>query len=125
MQLVTSTSSTLLQKSSPGRLQYFKEQETKLTSNRKKYEDKTILVVYGGPNEHHEIAIENKKDDVKFSVLQGLEADVQMKKADDDYTIIAWDISDDVDDRKIVRVHSDFYIYMLSKSYEYHNLVIF
>lgn len=47
--------------------------------------------------------------------MQGSESDVQMKKADDDYTIISWDISDDVEDRKIVRVHSDFYIYMLSK----------
>lgn len=76
----------------------------------KKYDDKTILVVYGGPNEHHEIAIENDGDN--FNVLQGEEG-VKIKKADD-YTIIAWDISDDVDDRKVVRVHGDFYIYMLS-----------
>ena len=84
----------------------------------KKYDDKTILVVYGGPNEHHEIAIENDKD-VQFSVLQGPEADVKMEKADDDYTVISWDISDDVDDRKIVRVHSDFYIYMLNRNEAY------
>lgn len=77
----------------------------------KKYDDKTILVLYGGPNEHHEIAIENDGSD--YNALQG-QKDVKVKKADN-YTIISWDISDDAEDRKVVRVHGDFYIYLLSR----------
>jgi hypothetical protein len=79
---------------------------------RKKYSDKTVLLLYGGPNEHHEIAIEVDGEE-EISTLQGV--DVQTQRHDDGYTIIAWDISDDVEDRKVVRVQSDFYIYLLSE----------
>ncbi|KAG9254840.1 beta-galactosidase [Emericellopsis atlantica] len=84
----------------------------------KKYDDKTILVVYGGPNEHHELAVAN--DDNDFRILEGDEGEnVSVQSAKDDYTIISWDISDDPEDRKVVRVHSDFYIYMLNRNEAY------
>lgn len=83
-----------------------------LTPRRKKYDDKTILVLYGGPNEHHEIAVEGKGSD-SDKVLEG--DNVKIQQSSDGYTIVSWDISDDVEDRKIVRVHGDFYIYLLSK----------
>lgn len=84
----------------------------------KKYDDKTVLVLYGGPNEHHEIAVEGRSGNDKrqegFEV-EGENVTVE-QAADGDYTIISWDISDDVEDRKVVRVNGNFYIYMLSKS---------
>lgn len=82
----------------------------------KKYEDKTVLVLYGGPNEHHEIAVETRSGRNNKAVdfeTQG--EDVEINQAQDGYTIISWDISSDPDDRKVVRVNGNFYIYLLSE----------
>ncbi|KFA69908.1 hypothetical protein S40285_07457 [Stachybotrys chlorohalonatus IBT 40285] len=87
----------------------------------KKYDDKTVLVLYGGPNEHHEIAVEGRSGNDKrqegFEV-EGENVTVE-QAADGDYTIISWDISDDVEDRKVVRVNGNFYIYMLNRNEAY------
>jgi hypothetical protein len=82
----------------------------------KKYDDKTVLVLYGGPNEHHEIAVAGKRegDDDDGVDVEGDEVNVDRHK--DGYTVISWDISDDVKDRKIVRL-GNFHIYLLSKSH--------
>ncbi|KAH7363213.1 beta-galactosidase [Plectosphaerella cucumerina] len=82
----------------------------------KKYDDKTILVLYGGPNEHHEVAVEGKGSD-SDKVLEGEK--VEIKQSSDGYTIISWDISADVEDRKIVKIHDDFYIYLLNRNEAY------
>ncbi|KAF4124805.1 beta-galactosidase [Geosmithia morbida] len=82
----------------------------------KKYDDKTVLVLYGGPNEHHEIAVE---DDGKsdYSILQGDR--VSVERSDDDYIIISLDISDDVTDRKVVKMRDGLYIYILNRNEAY------
>lgn len=81
----------------------------------KKYDDKTVLVLYGGPNEHHEVAVEYERagDDDDGVEVEGDEVNVD--RSDDGYTIISWEISDSVEDRKIVKL-GDFHIYLLSKS---------
>jgi hypothetical protein len=86
----------------------------------KKYDDKTVLVLYGGPNEHHEIAVEARSDRRnKSKDFDAQGQNVKISHADDDYTIISWDISDDVDDRKVVRVNGNFYIYLLNRNEAY------
>lgn len=85
-------------------------------SFRKKYDDKTVLVLYGGPNEHHEIAIEGKGSD-DDEVLEG--DNVELHEHDDGYTVVSWDISEDTEDRKVVKVHDDFYIYLLNRNEAY------
>lgn len=80
---------------------------------RKKYNDKTVLVLYGGPNEHHEIAFRGKgnKND---KVLEG--ENVEISESEKGYTIVSWDISEDSQDRKVLEIHNNFYVYLLSMS---------
>ncbi|KAM0327577.1 hypothetical protein ACHAQA_005870 [Verticillium albo-atrum] len=78
----------------------------------KQYEDKTVLVLYGGPEEHHEIAIEGSGSDGD-ELLEG--SDVKIEEADG-YTIVAWDVTTD---RKVVRVHENLYIYLLVRNEAY------
>lgn len=84
-----------------------------LTRYRKQYDDKTVLVLYGGLNEHHEIAVEDNGKG-NYTVLQGKDAKVE--RAKDGYIIISTDISDDTSDRNVVRIRDNFYIYILSRS---------
>ncbi|KAH7305960.1 beta-galactosidase [Stachybotrys elegans] len=84
----------------------------------KRYEDRTILVLYSGPNEHHEIAVESREGLIsEGEILRGLAVNIQ--QAVSGYTIISWDMSDNVEDRKVVRVNGNFYIYLLNRNEAY------
>jgi hypothetical protein len=74
---------------------------------RKKYSDKTVIIVYGGPKEQHELAVENAGT---ASVIEGSGV-IQAQKSG--YTIFNWVTSPD---RKIVKVRGNVYIYMLGKN---------
>ncbi|WYZ36897.1 hypothetical protein EsH8_II_000403 [Colletotrichum jinshuiense] len=80
----------------------------------KKYGDKTVLVVYGGADEHHELAVEgdgsNASDD---DVIEGSDVTIEQK---DGYTVLGWAVSDE---RKVVRVHGDLYVYLLTRNEAY------
>ena len=73
-----------------------------------KYEDRTVLVVYGGPGETHELAL-------AATGLEVLEGEVK-STATSDYTLLNFDADGT---RKVAKVgvESDFiYVYMLGKS---------
>ncbi|KAG7135028.1 beta-galactosidase A like protein [Verticillium longisporum] len=78
----------------------------------KKYDDKTVLVLYGGPDEHHEIAI-GGAGSADSEVLEG--SGVKIEDGDN-HTIVAWDVTTD---RKLVRVHRDLYIYLVVRNEAY------
>ncbi|EEY23389.1 beta-galactosidase [Verticillium alfalfae VaMs.102] len=78
----------------------------------KKYDDKTVLVLYGGPDEHHEIAIEGAGS-ADSEVLEGSGVKIEDR---DGYTIVAWDVTTH---RKLVRVHQDLYIYLVVRNEAY------
>lgn len=70
-----------------------------------------MLIVYGGADEHHELAIEGEQADVTdANVIEGSDVTIEQK---DGYTVLGWAVSDE---RKVVRVHENFYVYLLSKS---------
>lgn len=73
----------------------------------KKFAEKKVLLVYGGENEHHEIAISSKS---KPSVIEGSESDISTKVLDNS-VVIGWDISPT---RRIVAV-DDLQIFLLGE----------
>ncbi|KXH56688.1 glycosyl hydrolase family 35 [Colletotrichum salicis] len=80
----------------------------------KKYADKTVLVVYGGADEHHELAIEGEQADVTDeNVIEGSDVTIEQK---DGYTVLGWAVSDE---RKVVRVHENLYVYLLTRNEAY------
>ncbi|GKT56622.1 glycoside hydrolase family 35 protein [Colletotrichum tofieldiae] len=80
----------------------------------KKYEDKTVLIVYGGADEHHELAVEGEQADVTDeNVIEGSDVSIEQKRG---YTVIGWAVSDE---RKVVRVHENLYIYLLTRNEAY------
>ncbi|CAI6090445.1 unnamed protein product [Clonostachys chloroleuca] len=84
----------------------------------KKYDDKTVLVLYGGPNEYHEVAIEGETE-IKKEDVEVQSGDVKVQTSDKGYTILSWAISDNVKDRSVVLVQGDFYIYLLNRNEAY------
>ncbi|GJC89832.1 putative beta-galactosidase A [Colletotrichum liriopes] len=80
----------------------------------KKYEDKTVLIVYGGADEHHELAVEGEQADVTDeNVIEGSDVSIEQKGG---YTVLGWAVSDE---RKVVRVHENLYIYLLTRNEAY------
>ncbi|KAK2000895.1 family 35 glycosyl hydrolase [Colletotrichum falcatum] len=80
----------------------------------KKYNDKTILILYGGAGEHHELAVESDKArPTDADVVEGSGVTVEQKHG---YTVLGWAVSDD---RKVVRVHGDLYVYLLTRNEAY------
>lgn len=45
-------------------------------------------------------------------VLEGNNVEIQQAK--EGYTIVSWDVLDDVQDRKVVKINDSLYIYLLS-----------
>ncbi|KAK2028439.1 family 35 glycosyl hydrolase [Colletotrichum zoysiae] len=80
----------------------------------KKYVNKTVLVVYGGAGEHHELAVEGEEVDVTDeNVIEGSDVTVEQK---DGYTVLGWAVSDK---RKVIRVHGSLYVYLLTRNEAY------
>lgn len=73
----------------------------------KKFDDKKVLVVYGGPNEHHELAVSS---DSKVSKVSGPKSRISSKQVEKT-VVIGWDVSPT---RNIVEV-DDLTIILLGK----------
>ncbi|KAF2496105.1 hypothetical protein BU16DRAFT_560944 [Lophium mytilinum] len=80
----------------------------------KKYASKTVLAVYGGPGETHEIAVQASD----ATLVEGSGPTISKKKG---YTIVNWKASSD---RKIVKVNSDVFIYLLDRNSAYNYWVV-
>lgn len=75
----------------------------------KKFEDKTVVVVYGGPGEQHELAV------VSSSAAKTVEGDGITTKSTNGSTILNWQSSST---RRVVQVGS-LYIYILDRNSAY------
>jgi hypothetical protein len=62
-----------------------------------------VLIVYGGPNEQHEIAIQASS----ATIVEGSGATIVQKEG---YSIVNWNSNPE---RKIIKVDSNVYIYLL------------
>lgn len=72
----------------------------------KKYGDKRVLVVYGGPNEEHELAI---SDAGKADIVEGDDIKSQKKGG---ATVLHYKTSSE---RKVVKLENGVYVYLLGK----------
>lgn len=81
----------------------------------KKYSDKTVLVVYGGPDEHHELAIASCAN---ATLIEGSDVTLQNKNGN---AIIAFDSSSD---RRIVQLENNLFVYILDRNSAYDYWVI-
>lgn len=77
----------------------------------KKFAHGKVLVVYGGPGEHHELAVASKS---KASILEGAESDVTSKQIGSN-VIIAWDVSSD---RRILQI-GDLKVFLVDRNSAY------
>lgn len=75
-----------------------------------KYADKTVLVVYGGPNEAHELAFSSGKN---ATLIEGSGVTITAK---DGATIIHWSVTPT---RKIAKVGESLYVYILDRNSAY------
>ena len=73
----------------------------------KQFGDQKVLVVYGGPNEHHELAVSCQS---KASVIDGPSDSVSSKEMDG-AVVVGWDVSST---RRIVEI-GDLRIFLLGK----------
>lgn len=76
----------------------------------KKYDDKTILVVYGGANEAHELAFSSGKN---ATLVEGSAVTFAPK---DGATILHWSVTPT---RNIVKVGESLYVYILDRNTAY------
>ncbi|KAJ5161738.1 Glycoside hydrolase family 35 [Penicillium capsulatum] len=65
----------------------------------KKFGDQKVLVLYGGPDEHHEFAVSGKSD---ASVVEGSSSGIKTKQVGK-AVVVGWDVSSD---RRIVKIGS-------------------
>jgi hypothetical protein len=75
-----------------------------LTSRRKAYGSKTVLIVYGGSGEQHELAF---REGGEAEIIEGPKPTV---KASNQTTILHWKISST---RTVVRLANNLYIFLL------------
>ena len=77
---------------------------TSLTGSRKSYGGRTILVVYGGPGEHHELAVSNGG---KAKVVEGNGIKMGRKSG---ATVLNWQTSSS---RRIINLACGLSIYIV------------
>lgn len=77
----------------------------------KKFVDNKVLFVYGGPGEHHELAVASKSE---VSVLEGTESDVTSKQIGSNL-IISWDVSSS---RRIIQI-GDLRVFLVDRNSAY------
>jgi len=73
----------------------------------KQFGGEKVLILYGGPDEHHELAVSTKAD---VCVVEGLSSSISSKQKND-AVVIGWDVSPT---RRIVKV-GDLKIFLLGK----------
>ncbi|CAJ2501142.1 Uu.00g039950.m01.CDS01 [Anthostomella pinea] len=76
----------------------------------KKYSSSTVLVVYGGPGEHHELAFSNA---THAAAVEGSGVTIAYKSG---LVILNWAVSPS---RKVVKVDEDLYVYILDRNSAY------
>lgn len=76
----------------------------------KAYGDRTVLVVYGGPDEHHELAV---SDGGEAHTIEGDGVQIGNK---DGATVLNWETTPS---RKVVQLGCGLYIYMLDRNSAY------
>ena len=81
----------------------------------KKYSDRTVLLVYGGPNEHHELAFTACGT---ANVVEGSNLNIQAKNGN---IIIAFDTDSQ---RRIVQLENGVYVYILDRNSAYNYWVL-
>lgn len=74
----------------------------------KKFEDKKVLVIYGGPNERHELAVSMSS---KATLLEGEPSELQIKSMKD-YVVVNWQKNAN---RRIVRI-DDLLVFLLGNA---------
>lgn len=72
----------------------------------KKYGDNRVLVVYGGPNEEHELAVSNGG---KAETVEGSDVKTATKNG---ATVLQYTTSSE---RKVVKLENNVYVYLLGK----------
>ncbi|XHG07123.1 hypothetical protein AWENTII_010281 [Aspergillus wentii] len=77
----------------------------------KKFADKKVLVLYGGPDEHHELAISSKSN---VSVIEGSESGISSKQIKNT-VVVGWDVSST---RRIIQV-DDLQVLLLDRNSAY------
>ncbi|TKX19907.1 putative beta-galactosidase A [Elsinoe australis] len=75
----------------------------------KKYEDKTVLVVYGGPNELHEFAVQSNST---VETLEGEDLKIENRNGN---SIVQFEVSPS---RRVLR-YGDLYVYILDRNSAY------
>lgn len=73
----------------------------------KNFGDSKVLILYGGPGEHHELAVSFKSD---VQVVEGSNSEFKSKKVGD-VAVVAWDVSPS---RRIVQI-GDLKIFLLGE----------
>ena len=73
----------------------------------KQFADNKVLVLYGGPKEHHELAIASKSN---ATIIEGSDSGIVSKRKGSS-VIISWDVSST---RRIVQV-GDLRVFLLGK----------
>ncbi|GME65761.1 Glycoside hydrolase family 35 [Neofusicoccum parvum] len=76
----------------------------------KKYDDKTVLVVYGGPDETHELAFSSGKN---ASLVEGSGVTIAPKAG---ATVLHWSVTPT---RKVVKVGESLFVYILDRNTAY------
>lgn len=77
----------------------------------KKFADSKVLIVYGGPGEHHELAVASES---KVSILEGTESDITSKQIGDSL-VMSWDVSSN---RRIVQI-GDLRVFLIDRNSAY------
>ncbi|KAF2145801.1 glycoside hydrolase family 35 protein [Aplosporella prunicola CBS 121167] len=83
---------------------------------QKKYDDKTVLVVYGGPEELHELAF---SDATGAKLVEGSGVTIASKNG---ATVLNWKTTTS---RRIVKVEDDLYVYILDRNSAYDYWVVY
>ncbi|KAL8944309.1 MAG: hypothetical protein Q9216_000493 [Gyalolechia sp. 2 TL-2023] len=82
---------------------------------RKRFQDKTVLILYGGANETHEAAFTGSS---AFRVLEGADVRSDFKN---DALVLNWDVGTA---RRVIRIGVDLYVYLLDRNYAYNYWVL-
>ncbi|KAL4977048.1 putative beta-galactosidase A [Aspergillus desertorum] len=77
----------------------------------KEFHDGKVLVLYGGPGEHHELAVSSK---AKAKVVEGSESGISSKRIHN-AVVVAWDVEPS---RRIVKI-GDLKIFLLDRNSAY------
>lgn len=79
----------------------------RLTLQRKRFSSKTVLVLYGGLNETHEVAFSGCNN---YEVIEGAGLNLQAQNGN---LLANWAVTPE---RKVIRVEKNLFVYLLGTS---------